>query len=78
MSIVCLLINIILQQSIYQYIILIGSSEYEKFNFSETRGRVKQGGLSSDATKSRSIVCRTVEGHHVRLAFLGETTYNCS
>ncbi|KAI0233066.1 hypothetical protein LSAT2_016671 [Lamellibrachia satsuma] len=31
----------------------------------ETRERVKWG-LSSYATESQSIVCRTVEGYHVR------------
>ena len=40
---VCLLTLYFSQQPRYRYIILIASSEYEKFYFSETRERLKQG-----------------------------------
>ena len=40
---VCLLTLYFSQQPRYRYIILIASSEYEQFYFSEKRERVKQG-----------------------------------
>ena len=52
---VCLL-TYFSQQPRYLYIILIASSEYEKFNFSETGERVKQGDFPVMLLSSEALV----------------------